>query len=316
MAFGISAGTYLAAGATLLGSSMASKSAAKASQAQTNSAQAGQQAENDALNRQLDLQEPFRQTGIAGNKRLAELLGISQDIPLTVNDLTGQDLADYNAQQAQLNGINPLIMGIGNERMRDIPSLMSRRDAAEQAQQAILKRAGANRPQQTQSSDYGRLTRDFTQEDINTDPVYQSGLQFGLDEGTKGINARALQGGGYDSGATLKALTRYGNDYGSTKANESFNRFQTQNTNLYNRLAGISGTGQTATNNVSNAVQNYGNTSANLSADAGNARAAGIVSQGNSWAGALGDLSGIYNQEQNRKQNQSNFDRYFGSRTY
>ena len=301
MAFGISAGTYLAAGATLGSAYLSSKASAKASQAQQQSAQAGQSTQSDALNRQLDLQEPFRQTGLAADRRLSELLGISQDIQLEPSDLTGGDLAEYNSLQNQINQIEPLMMGIGNERMRDIGGLTNRRDAARQAQDQILKRAKANQPQQAQSADFGRLTRSFTKSDMEADPVYQSGLKFGLDEGTKAINNRATAMGGYDSGSTLKALTRFANDYGSTKGNESFNRFETGNTNVFNRLAGVSGAGQTATNQVSNEIGNYGTNSANLLTDAGNARAAGIVGQANAWGDAISSGVDIWNQNQKNK---------------
>ncbi len=138
----------------------------------------------------------------------------------------------------------------------------------------------------------GELTRKFTMADRDADPVYQSGLQFGLTEGEKGINARAIGSGMYDSGATLKALTKFGNDYGSTKANDSYNRFTADQTGIYNKLAGTAGFGQTATNQVQAANTNYGNTTANLAADAGNSRAAGIVGGANAWGNAL---SGIGN---------------------
>src|ERR1700752_5294340 len=39
------------------------------------------------------------------------------------------------------------------------------------------------------------LLRRFTTADLESDPVYQSGLKFGLDEGRGAINARAIAGG-------------------------------------------------------------------------------------------------------------------------
>ena len=102
-------------------------------------------------------------------------------------------------------------------------------------------------PAGPQTGEFGSLTRKFNANDLANDPVYNSGLKFGLDQGTGALNQRAIANGSYDSGATLKALTRFANDYGSTKANESYNRFNTDNTNTYNRLAGVSGAGQTAT---------------------------------------------------------------------
>jgi len=144
-------------------------------------------------------------------------------------------------------------------------------------------------------ADSGSLLRRITQADIDADPVYQSGLKFGLDQGRDAINARAIAGGvpgGYDSGATLKALTRFGNDYGSTKANESYNRFVGDQGNIYNRLAGVSGAGQTATNQVQAAGTNAANNTAELLTGAGNARAAGIVGGASAWNNALGGVAG------------------------
>jgi hypothetical protein len=137
------------------------------------------------------------------------------------------------------------------------------------------------------SAGYGDFTRKFTMADRDADPVYQSGLQFGLGEGTKAINNRAAAGGSFLSGATLKALTRFGNDYGTTKANDSYNRFTNDQTTQYNRLAGVAGSGQTAATQVGNNTMG-----------AGNAQAAGIVGGANAINGALG---GAYNTWQNNQ---------------
>ncbi|MES2182130.1 MAG: hypothetical protein V4493_08535, partial [Pseudomonadota bacterium] len=116
------------------------------------------------------------------------------------------------------------------------------------------------------------------------------------------INQRALQSGGYDSGATLKALTQYANDYGSTKANDAYNRYNTDQSNVYNRLAGISGAGQTATNQVQAAGTNMANQVSNSIGDAGNARAAGIIGGSNAWGSTASGLNNIY---QNYNSNQT-----------
>lgn len=152
----------------------------------------------------------------------------------------------------------------------------------------------------------GELTRKFTTADRDADPVYQSGLQFGLDRGTAGINQRAISGGQYDSGATLKALTMFGNDYGTTKAGESRERFVNDQTGAYNKLAGVAGFGQAATNqvnaantNLGNATQsvnmNLGNALSGLTTDAGNSRAANIVGGTNAWGSALGNIANSIN---------------------
>jgi hypothetical protein len=153
-------------------------------------------------------------------------------------------------------------------------------------------------------TDSGSLLSKFSQNDLNNDPVYNSGLQFGLDQGTGAINARALAGGSYDSGATLKALTRYGNDYGSTKAGDAYNRFNNDQSNIYNKLAGVSGAGQTATNSITNAGTNMANNVSNLQTGIGNASAAGIVGGANAWNNAAS--TGINNYQNNQFMNYLN----------
>jgi hypothetical protein len=160
--------------------------------------------------------------------------------------------------------------------------------------------------------DFGALTRRATTTDIEADPVYQMGLKFGLEQGTGAINARAIAGGGYDSGATLKALTRYANDYGTTKAEGAYGRYVADQTNLYNRLAGLGGSGQTAANVVGQtglstlqalqgAGQQYGGATNEALAAAGNARAAGIVGGANAWNQGLGGVNQAYNNYQNQQ---------------
>lgn len=142
----------------------------------------------------------------------------------------------------------------------------------------------------------GQFDRRFTAQDLKNDAVYQNGLQFGLDQGTQGINRQAAAGGSFLSGATLKALTKYGNDYGSTKANEAYNRFNTDQTNQYNRYAGLSGAGQQATNQVSAAGANMANNVSENQIGVGNANASGYVGQANAWNSGLQNAFKGYRQ--------------------
>lgn len=132
---------------------------------------------------------------------------------------------------------------------------------------------------------YGSLLRPFTGEDLASEPGYQ----FGLAEGEKGIDRAMRARGSFDSGSALKSLTRFGQDYAGTKFNEGFNRDLASKQNLFNMLAGISGTGQTATAQVASAGQNSANNIAALLGQQGNARAAGIVGGVNAWNNAVGN---------------------------
>lgn len=135
----------------------------------------------------------------------------------------------------------------------------------------------------TGATGYGSLTKPISVGDVTSDPGYQ----FGLDQGLKAVQGSAAARGALNSGATLKALTRYGNDYATTKYGDAYNRVKSERDTLYNRYAGIADTAQTATGSVAQAGQNYvNNASANL-IGAGNARASGYLSQANAFGGGL-----------------------------
>lgn len=146
------------------------------------------------------------------------------------------------------------------------------------------------------------------------DPGYQARLQLGTDA----IQRSAAARGGVLTGGTAKALDTYGQDYASNEYNNVYNRaltgFQTDynqynndQSNMYNRLAALSGVGQTAANNLSSAGQaasnnvssNLLNSAANIGQqynNAGAANASGIVGAANGYGGAI---SGVGSNLQN-----------------
>jgi hypothetical protein len=143
------------------------------------------------------------------------------------------------------------------------------------------------------------LLRKFSSSDLSADPVYSSGLQFGMDEGRKAIESRNVaNGSGYDSSATLRQIVRYANDYGTTKANDAYNRFVNDQSNIYSRLSGTAGGGQVATN-LGQLSNESTNAITNTEMGAANARAAGIVGGANAWTGAISNLNSSYNNYQN-----------------
>lgn len=133
----------------------------------------------------------------------------------------------------------------------------------------------------------GELARKFTLADFEADPVNKVGFKFGLDEGTKALNRTFAARGMTDSGAAAKALTRYATDYAGTKAGESYNRFLLDNTTLYNRLAGISGTGQTAAATSAQAGATAASNIGGYQIGAGNAQAAASMARASGYTGAL-----------------------------
>jgi hypothetical protein len=137
--------------------------------------------------------------------------------------------------------------------------------------------------------------------DQNTDPSY--GFRFS--EGMKGLERGAAARGGLLSGATLKGITRYGQDMGSQEYNNAFNRYVTgfnantgERNQLYNRYAGVAGTGQNAVGGVTaqgaNTAGNIGNAYMTSAANTGNAALAAAGQRTSAFGGAANALGRMY----------------------
>ena len=138
------------------------------------------------------------------------------------------------------------------------------------------------------SSDFGSLNRRFTVSDFLNDPV----TQLSLDYGRKGIERNLGAMGMRKSGLMLKGLQ----DYAGTRAAESSSRFYGDQDRIFNRLSGVAGTGQSATNSVAGAGQNSANNIGNIMTGVGNARGAASIAQGNAWGNAFGNIGQAWNQ--------------------
>ena len=133
---------------------------------------------------------------------------------------------------------------------------------------------------------YGSLSKNFSMADFQADPGYA----FRLSEGLKTLDRGAAARGGLISGAAVKAAQGYGQDLASQEYLNAFNRFQTNRTNLLNPLQAIAGTGQTATNTLSQAGQNMGTNVSNAMGASGqaqmNAMTAGADARASGYLGA------------------------------
>ena len=151
----------------------------------------------------------------------------------------------------------------------------------------------------------GTLIKPFGLADFQADPGYQ----FRLSQGTQGIQRAASARGGLYSGATLKALARFNQGTASDEYGNAYNRYNTDQSNQFNRLASIAGLGQTATNQVGQAGQNAYGTIANAGMNAANNIGQNMLGAGNARAsGYVGGANAINNgisQGLNLYQNQN-----------
>jgi hypothetical protein len=146
---------------------------------------------------------------------------------------------------------------------------------------------------------------DITQQN---DPGYMARLKLGTDAIQKSAAAR----GSVVTGGTAKALDTYGQDYASNEYGNVYNRaltdYQTKynaynndQTNQFNRLAALSGSGQTTATNLATQGQNASNNvTSNLMGTAQGvgqqlntaaaATASGYVGAGNAWSNGLSGI--------------------------
>lgn len=161
----------------------------------------------------------------------------------------------------------------------------------------------------------------FSEDDLANDLVYQNGLKFGRETGENQINDRAASGGNYGSGAALKALTRFGNDYGTTKTEGAYNRNFGQQSDAYNRnmagknqmygfLTGQSQQGQSAAAGQGAAGLGAAGQIGSYQAGNGNAMSAGTIGSANAMNQQVGQATDAYrwNQILNRGGGGSSYD--------
>lgn len=132
----------------------------------------------------------------------------------------------------------------------------------------------------------GSLLKSFSPSDLTNDPGYQ----FGLTEGTKGIENAARSRGLFMAPATVKELLRYNQDYAGTKYGDAFNRDLTNRTTTYNMLSGAAGGGQVAANTLANTGQASASNIGNLMTSGANARGAAGIAGANAYGNAFNSI--------------------------
>ena len=163
--------------------------------------------------------------------------------------------------------------------------------------QEPFRQAGVNAlPELVSASRY----TPFGMDQFRADPGYG----FRLKEGLRAIENSALARGMGQSGATLRGLTRYGQELGAEEFTNAFNRYQAERAARLNPLQSLTGMGQTAANTLSNEAGQYGQAQAANAAAMGNIRASGYINTANALTGALGQGVNYY-------QNQQMMDRFF-----
>jgi hypothetical protein len=136
----------------------------------------------------------------------------------------------------------------------------------------------------------------FGMNQFNADPGYT----FRLSEGQKQLDRMAAIRGGQLSGSSLKAAARFGQEMGSQEYQNAFNRYQTERNARLNPLQSLAGFGQTSTNQLGAAGQNYATGAGEALGAGAQARASGYMGAANAITGGLGQYM---NYQQSQAQN-------------
>ena len=130
--------------------------------------------------------------------------------------------------------------------------------------------------------------RNFT---FTADPGYQ----WRLDQGQKAIERGAAARGNLFSAGTQAAIGSYGQEFASNEYERAFQRNRQSQNDRFNALSAVAGTGQRATDVITNATGNAGQLNNNAIGAAGNALAQGYLGQGAAWANGFQNMAGAAN---------------------
>jgi hypothetical protein len=153
------------------------------------------------------------------------------------------------------------------------------------AQQAPYREAGYGALNQINTM-LPEFTKQFTSEDLirNLDPSYKFMLEQGL-----GATGQAMNVGGGGSNVDL-ARQKFAQEYAKTGAQQAFNNYTNQQSNIYNRLSNLAGIGQAAQSQSNTLGSNTANALSQLGIGGASALGAGQVGAANAMAGAYGNI--------------------------
>jgi hypothetical protein len=143
----------------------------------------------------------------------------------------------------------------------------------------------------------GPMSHTFNADDLksNLAPNYD----FMLNQGIGQVNNQNNATGGIVSGNATQAATKFAEDYAGNAYQNAFNNYQTQQSNIFNRLSTIAGLGSTANAQSTSAASAMSPGIADSIIGGGNARAAGDIGVANAFKGGVNDFLGYRTSNNN-----------------
>jgi hypothetical protein len=269
MTWGAVASTGLSIAGSFLGGSKEGERDAEDAQA------AAMRAQENARRESMAALAPYLETGSAASQKLAQMLGVADpegyaDRPTLQAIMDQQEMRHFNK------------FGTGYDRNSNIAKQRVRAEAEFKKQMEAWEAGKAEYLKNNPGSEGdGSLLRAFSNEDFVKDPGYE----FRQAEGEKGITRQLAKMGSFNSGAALKAIDRYNQDYASNEFNNAYNRDAANKARTFSFLSGSAGQGLQAAGAATGVNQNA--TNANQQAQ-------------------LTTANNLYQMGQNREDNQFN----------
>lgn len=276
MPWGLAAAAVGVVGSVIAGGQQAG-AAADATQAQVEATKYATDIQKQEFDQQQANLAPWLKAGQSGLNEITALLGLAAPTPGTSVTTPGASTTTrvpIGGSYGALNRNNPIWNSI------------AQRVADRNAPGGYRLVTTAGQPNVTTTP--GKTSAQLQQEAFDkfrADPGYQ----FSFDQGQQAIDRSAAARGILNSGATAKALDRFGTGL----ADQEYG-------NYFARLQSLANLGQTATNSSNSAAQTYANNAGNLALNAGDARASGYINSANAFTngfnGSMGAINnGLYN---------------------
>lgn len=146
-------------------------------------------------------------------------------------------------------------------------------------------------PVTNSAGSFGSLNKSFDMNDFKSlTPQYGFNLQQG-GQGTLNMDSNAQ---GAESGAALKDLQSYNQNFANNSFNSAFANYNTQQNNIFNRLSGIANLGSSAGSAGTTGAASFANSIGNTTSSIGASQAAGTVGAANAISGGLQSGAGAF----------------------
>ena len=260
---------WIAAAGAVVGGLISSQGAKSAADTQANAQMNAAQIGKDEFNTITQQEQPWMQAGGGAQSQLNYLLGIGpngQQQPMP----SGGTGARYGGPGSQYGDGRGGPAGHGG-------MMVGGNSGAGGSN-------GASNSGGSAAGGYGSLLSPFTASMFKD---YSPAYQFEKQQLQQGVLNGDSSSMGALSGAAQSDLAKQTGQFANESFNNAFNQYQTQQGNLYSRLAGISQLGQNAAANTGAQGVNLAGSIGQSVASAGAAQAAGQVGSANAWSGAI-----------------------------